>query len=58
MALGQKRAADAKAGILRQQAEDLVAVPQGTRMAGGGLYSHQGQRVSLLRWEAGLAGGK
>ena len=55
MAPSQKRVADAKAGILRQQAEDLVAVPQGARMAGGGLYPHQGQRVSLLRRKAGVA---
>lgn len=58
VAPGQKRAADAKAGILRQQAEDLVAVPQGARMADGGLYPHQGQWLSLLRRKAGVAGGK
>lgn len=58
VAPGQKRAADAKAGILRQQAEDLAAVPQGARMADGGLYPHQGQWLSLLRRKTGVAGGK
>lgn len=49
MASGQKWAADAKAGVLWQQTEDLVAVSERTRVAGGGLYPHRWKRLARLR---------